>query len=58
VRPEDPEHLADVLAELLLDDEARREMARTACQTVHREFNAEAMAQGTLEIYRSLLSRK
>jgi glycosyltransferase involved in cell wall biosynthesis len=56
-RPNDAQHLAEVLSELLLDDGLREELGHSGRRLVHERYNAESMAQTTLEIYRRHISR-
>jgi glycosyltransferase involved in cell wall biosynthesis len=49
VRPNDPQHLADALHDLLADHEARRRLGREGQANVHARFNADVMAALTLE---------
>jgi len=55
VRPNDANHLAETLQELLTDEKARKQLGRTGRETVHRELNAESMAQTTLAVYQQYL---
>jgi glycosyltransferase involved in cell wall biosynthesis len=56
VRPDDPGELADVLAELLTDAALRQQLGQRGRQAVYEQFNAEAMARSTIEVYRRFLS--
>ncbi len=51
VRPEDPNHLAETLHELLSDHSARNSLGRAGCDAVHRQFDSQSLARGMLEIY-------
>lgn len=55
VRPADPSHLADVLHELLSDPASRIELGRQGREAVHGRFNADAMAQAVLGVYRQFV---
>ena len=52
VRPEDPQHLAETLHHMLTDHEHRLTLGQQGRETVHRDFNAQRMAQETLDVYR------
>ncbi len=54
-RPQDPEHLAEVLHEMLFDRAASRQLGLQARELVHREYHARAMATRTMEVYREFL---
>jgi glycosyltransferase involved in cell wall biosynthesis len=51
VNPDDPEDLARGLAELLKDENHRRELGRKGRQAVQEYFHADRMARDTLEVY-------
>ncbi len=53
--PENVEHLAETLLKMLNDPSARRELGYAGQEAVHARHNADAMAQGTLEVYRRFL---
>jgi glycosyltransferase involved in cell wall biosynthesis len=55
-RPLDAADLADKLAELLNDPERGEELGRRGRQAVHQRYHARAMAERTLELYKSLLA--
>lgn len=55
VRPDDPEHLADVLFELLTNKPLRHDLGQRGRQAVFQEFNAEAMARSVLDVYQRFL---
>ncbi|MBM4089485.1 MAG: glycosyltransferase family 4 protein [Planctomycetes bacterium] len=44
--------LADAIHALLCDERGRRELGRVGREAVHRSFNAQAMARGTLAVLR------
>lgn len=52
VRPDDSQHLAETLHRMLTDHEHRRTLAQQGRDNVHRDFNAERMADETLDVYR------
>ncbi|QDU64345.1 Spore coat protein SA [Planctomycetes bacterium Pan216] len=56
-RPNDTEHLAEMLEEMLTDHPGRDELARLGKESVHRSFSAEMMAADTLAIYDLYLKR-
>ncbi len=56
VCPEDPQHLADVLAELLRNHSERARLARRGHEIVHQQHNATAMARATINVYRKFLN--
>ena len=56
-RPNDPLHLADVLGELLLDEESRLQLGERGRRIVHERFNADSMARATLDVYRRYINR-
>jgi glycosyltransferase involved in cell wall biosynthesis len=56
VRPEDPQHLAETLHELLTDSTARRALGEQGRASVHRSFTADAMAAATLAVYQKYLT--
>jgi glycosyltransferase involved in cell wall biosynthesis len=49
VRPNDSKHLADTLHELLSDPAGRHSLGREGQESVHTRFNADVMAERTLE---------
>ena len=51
VRPNDSDHLADTLQELLTNHAMRKQLAREGRDRVQREFTAEQMARATLKVY-------
>lgn len=53
-RAGDAAHLAEVLAELLLDTEARRKLGRRARAGVERHYSVERMARISLEVFEPL----
>ena len=55
VRPEDPDHLAETLHDLLTDSEQRLELGRQGHRSVHDRVHADAMADHTLDVYRQYL---
>ena len=55
VRPDDPRHLADTLAELLTDPAGRAKLAREGRETVQRDFDSQSMARATLQVYQQYL---
>jgi glycosyltransferase involved in cell wall biosynthesis len=55
VRPDDAEHLAATLYELLIDGEQRRELAQRGQAAVHRDYSAATMAERTLDVYQKFL---
>lgn len=55
VPPKDVAALADALDVLAADESLRGKMGRAASTWVRKEFSMEAMRQGTLAVYRSLL---
>lgn len=54
VRPDDPEHLAEALNELLCDPAQCKAMGESGRQSILDDRNAEAMAKQTLELYERL----
>jgi glycosyltransferase involved in cell wall biosynthesis len=50
--PNNPEALADTLAELLAQPAELQALGRIGREAVHRDFNAATMALRTLEVYR------
>lgn len=56
VRPEDADHLAVTLYELLIDGEQRRELAARGRAAVHRDYSAATMAERTLDVYQRFLA--
>lgn len=57
-RAGDPQHLADTLAELLLDEEARREHGRRGAEGVRRHYSVERAARAALPIFERLARRE
>jgi len=55
VPPADPDALAAALRRLSLDDDFRERLGRQARERALREFTLEAMARGTLRVYRNVL---
>lgn len=55
VPPRQPAQLAHALARVLCDPTLRMTFAQAARQKVIREFSADAMIEGTLTVYRTLL---
>lgn len=55
VPPQDVDALSSALDALAMDESLRRRMGAQAQTWVRTEFSLEAMKQGTLEVYRSLL---
>ncbi len=55
VRPNDPNHLAEALYELLINFELRRSFGQTGQRNVLAHFNADAMARDTLDCLRPFL---
>jgi glycosyltransferase involved in cell wall biosynthesis len=55
VRPDDPEDLARVLRELLLDHERRMALGRKGRESVHARFTAAIMAGATVKTYEKFL---
>ena len=56
--PDDPQALADVLGQLILDPARASQLGGTGQQTVHRDFTARIMAENTLGLYRQVLSER
>lgn len=56
VTPDDPAALAAALHRLIGDTAQRRQLARDGQRAVHTRFNAQAMAQETLDAFREILS--
>jgi glycosyltransferase involved in cell wall biosynthesis len=56
-RPEDPDHLAERLHELLSDANRRQLLATTGQRNVHSARNAETMAARTVQVLRETLER-
>lgn len=54
---ESPRAMADLAAQLLLDDERRRVMVLKGAEDVARAFSLDAMTSGLAEVYQELLSR-
>jgi glycosyltransferase involved in cell wall biosynthesis len=57
-RPDDPQHLAERLHELLSDTERLQQLGRLGRRHVHESRNAQAMAAGTVEVLRRTIERK
>lgn len=55
-RPEDPEHLAERLHELLINRELREQLARAGQTAVAARRDIRHAAEATLEVYRKLLA--
>lgn len=55
VHPHDPADLAAALHRLRLDPALRRDLGRRGREAVHARFHARAMAEATLDVYRSHL---
>jgi glycosyltransferase involved in cell wall biosynthesis len=55
VPPADPEALAGALKRLQLDAALRERLGRQARERALREFSIDAMARGTLDVYRNVL---
>lgn len=55
VRPNDPDHLAETLHELLTDPQRGRQLGHEARSIVHRQYNARAMAEATLTVFQQFL---
>ncbi len=55
VNPDDPADLARGLRQLLEDPGRRAELGRKGQEAVHRELNADKMAQNTVTVYRKYL---
>jgi glycosyltransferase involved in cell wall biosynthesis len=51
VQPDDPEDLARGLRHVLEDHTRREEFGRKGKEVVHQHFNAEVMAQKTIDVY-------
>jgi glycosyltransferase involved in cell wall biosynthesis len=56
VPPNDSDALADALHRLLTDAETRRALAQAGKAAVHSQFNADVMAERTVEVYRRYLA--
>src|SRR5262245_29076786 len=56
-RPEDPQHLAERLRELLLDAELRRQLAQEGQANVLAARDGGAMARRTMEVLRDAIQR-
>ncbi len=56
-RPDDPGDLAAKLKELVQSPETARDCGHKAQQAVHSRYNADLMAQRTIELYRRVLGR-
>ena len=57
-RPEDPEHLAQRLHELLLDSKMRRRLSESGRSQVLEHRNARSMAQRTADVLRSTIQSR
>ena len=58
VPPGDVEGLARAVVSLLTDGRRREEMGRAARERVEREFSAERMVEGNIEVYLKALARR
>jgi glycosyltransferase involved in cell wall biosynthesis len=58
VPPKDPNALAGALEALLQDEPRRSQLARTGQETVHANFNADAMAAATWDVLRAFLASR
>jgi glycosyltransferase involved in cell wall biosynthesis len=56
-RPEDPQHLAERLHELLTDTEVRERLGHAGRRHVHEFRNAQAMAAATVEVLLRVMGR-
>ncbi len=56
--PDDPQALADVLGQLILEPARALQLGGAGQQTVHRDFTARIMAENTLGLYRQVLSER
>jgi len=54
-RPDDPQHLAELLGEALRDDAARRAKGSAGREAVHSRFHADQAARETLALYQRML---
>lgn len=54
-RPDDPEHLAEHLSQLLVDPQLAHEIGARGRAAVHEKHSDTVMAQETLRLYKSLL---
>lgn len=57
VQPQDPEHLASVLGQLLDDTQLRRKLATNGRRAVHEKFSPPVMAENTLKVLEGLVAR-
>lgn len=57
VKPQDPEHLAAVLGQLIDDSRLRRKLATNGRRAVHERFNPQVMAENTLKVLEGLVPR-
>ncbi|MGH8687185.1 MAG: glycosyltransferase [Burkholderiales bacterium] len=57
VPPADPQALARALARLQSDPDLRSRLGEAGRRRAHAEFTSEAVARGTLAVYREVLSR-
>lgn len=58
VPPDDPDALASAVIEILTDPRTAAAMGRRAAEFVRREFDVDAMVDGNLQVYRSLVDRR
>jgi len=56
VRPDDPQHLAETLNNLLSDPSQCKQLGEAGRQSILHDRNAESMAKQTLELYERLCS--
>ncbi len=54
--PEDPQALAEALEALLLDHELRRQFRQNALRSAREHFDAQVMANRTMEVFQELVS--
>ncbi len=52
--PENPQALADALRRYILDPQLHAEHGRIGQNAVHQRYNADTMAQRTLDLYRQV----
>ena len=55
--PRDPDALAGQIARILDDPALQRQFIAEGHRTVEREFTADAMVEGTLNVYRKILNQ-